>query len=141
MLPTQATTPSCLGATMRVARRWRNWVYAPVSKTGGAQAPCGFKSHPPHSMRPEIDKRVVAHLAAADLGASEIAYIAGLPRSTVRDWLRAPPQPRMISVDSDSFPKAEYSYLLGFYLGDGTISRYRNGVYRLRVKTDSHIPI
>jgi hypothetical protein len=37
-------------------------------------------------------------------------------------------------------PSPEYSYLLGFYLGDGVISRGRRDVYRLRIKTDSRYP-
>jgi hypothetical protein len=32
---------------------------------------------------------------------------------------------------------AEHSYRLGVYLGDGTLSRNRKGVYRLRIFTDS----
>jgi hypothetical protein len=95
-------------------------------------------------MRPEIDTRVVAHLAAGGLNASQISYIAAIPRSTVRDWLRLPPprgrRARQVSFDVDSLPEVHYSYLLGFYLGDGTISRVRQTSYRLRIKTDSRYP-
>jgi hypothetical protein len=91
-------------------------------------------------MRAESDHRVVAHLAAAELNVSQIAYIAGIPRSTVRDWLRRPPVPQRRTVDLDSLPKADYSYLLGFYLGDGTISSGRRGVHRLRITTDARYP-
>ena len=34
----------------------------------------------------------------------------------------------------------EYVYLLGLYLGDGTISRHRRGVFRLRVFLDLRYP-
>jgi hypothetical protein len=95
-------------------------------------------------MRSETDRRVVAHLAAGGLNASQIAYIAGIPRSTVRDWFRkprkAPHAPRELSLDPASLPEADYSYLLGFYLGDGTISRHRRGVYKLRITTDTRYP-
>jgi hypothetical protein len=95
-------------------------------------------------MRSETDRRIVAHLAAGGLNASQIAYVAGIPRSTVRDWSRkprkAPRVPREPTLDLASLPKADYSYLLGFYLGDGTISHNRRGVYRLRITTDTRYP-
>lgn len=95
-------------------------------------------------MRPDDERRVVAHLAAAGLNASQITDIAAIPRSTVRDWLRAPVPPRRSipepSLDLAAVPEAEYSYLLGFYLGDGCLSHNRRGVYRLRIKTDSRYP-
>jgi hypothetical protein len=95
-------------------------------------------------MRSEADRRVVAHLAAGGLNASQIAYIAGIPRSTVRDWSRKPRRtprvPREPSLDLASLPEAVYSYLLGFYLGDGTLSHNRRGVYRLRITTDMRYP-
>jgi hypothetical protein len=37
-------------------------------------------------------------------------------------------------VDEDQ--EAQYSYLLGPYLGDGHLSEYRGGVYRLRISLD-----
>ncbi len=37
-------------------------------------------------------------------------------------------------------PASTYAYLLGFYLGDCTISVNRKGVYRLRIATDSGYP-
>jgi hypothetical protein len=77
-------------------------------------------------MRPAVERRIVAHLAAGDLNACQIADIAGIPRSTVREWLMQPePKPRQLqslSLDPSSLPEGAYSYLLGFYLGDGCIS-------------------
>jgi hypothetical protein len=82
-------------------------------------------------------------LAVAGLNASDISYIAGIPRSTIRDWLAAPPNRRPIRravFNLDALPKPEYSYLLGFYLGDGVISHGPRDVYRLRIKTDNRYP-
>ena len=43
------------------------------------------------------------------------------------------------SIDSKSCSQ-EYVYLLGLYLGDGTISVHRRGVYRLRIFLDMKYP-
>ena len=43
------------------------------------------------------------------------------------------------SIDSTS-SRSEYVYLLGLYLGDGTISVHRRGVYRLRIFLDMKYP-
>ena len=95
-------------------------------------------------MRPAAERRVVAHLAAGGLNACQIADIAAIPRSTVREWLRSPhPNPRQSkepSLGLESLPEAAYSYLLGFYLGDGCLSLGRRNVYRLRIKTDIRYP-
>jgi hypothetical protein len=94
-------------------------------------------------MRPAVERTIVAHLFAGGLNASQIADITKIPRSTVRDWHRQPePKPRKAepSLDPSLLPQAQYSYLLGFYLGDGWISRQRRDVYRLRIKTDSRYP-
>lgn len=102
---------------------------------------CGFDSHPPH-VRTLTERRVVAHLAAGGLNAGTIAAIADVPRSTVRDWLRQP-NPRQRSapaLDIDALPGSAYAYLLGLYLGDGTISRGRRGVFRLRIVMDARYP-
>jgi hypothetical protein len=95
-------------------------------------------------MRSTNERRIVAYLAAGSLNASQIADITAIPRSTVRDWLRAPlrtserlDEP---SLHLEALPEAAYSYLLGFYLGDGCLSRSPRGVYRLRIKTDSRYP-
>jgi hypothetical protein len=75
------------------------------------------------------------------MNACQIADIAAIPRSTVCDWLRRPSAgPRDVEVSIESLPKASYSYLFGFYLGDGTISRGRREVYRLRIFTDARYP-
>jgi hypothetical protein len=93
-------------------------------------------------MRPLVEREAVARLAEGGMNASRIAEVTTIPRSTVRDWLRQP-APKLglpLALDLAGLPGAEYSYLLGFYLGDGCISWGRRGVYRLRIKTDSRYP-
>jgi hypothetical protein len=95
-------------------------------------------------MRPAAERRIVAHLAAGGLNACEIADIARIPRTTVRGWLRQPEWISRLSKEPElhleSLPPAAYSYLLGFYLGDGCLSLSRRDVYRLRIKTDIRYP-
>ncbi len=86
----------------------------------------------------------MAFLAECETNVSTIAYIAGIPRATVRDWLKQPspgprPAPELV-FEPATLPQAAYSYLLGFYLGDGCISRAQRDVYRLRITTDTRYP-
>lgn len=89
---------------------------------------------------PSAHVALVQSLAGEGRNASEIAAATGISRSTIRGWL-APssartgtpwtPCPRC-NPEAELDPAA-YVYLLGLYLGDGTISRQRNGVSRLRI--------
>ncbi len=84
-------------------------------------------------------------IAACEPNVSTVADVTGIPRSTVRDWLKpSTPTSRLVVQrpvpEPATVPKAPYSYLLGFYLGDGCISRAQRSVYRLRIKTDSRYP-
>lgn len=99
-------------------------------------------------MRPLEQRRTVGFLADAGLNAADIAYIAAVPRSTVRDWLwprYVPRRPTPVEMcprcghplhDFGGLPESEYAYLLGFYLGDGAISAGRKDVYALRIVSD-----
>jgi len=84
----------------------------------------------------------VAFLAAGDLNASQIADITRIPRSTVQRWLiqPEPKRGRVPTLDLGALPEADYSYLLGFYLGDGTISCHPRDVHRLCIYTDARYP-
>jgi hypothetical protein len=105
-------------------------------------------------MRGTEERREFRRLAVVELNTSRIARNTGIPRSTVRDWLKAqaaePTAPAAAERPFDpcgrcghpahdfaALPDAEYSYLLAAYLGDGTISIGRRGVYALRVSTDN----
>jgi hypothetical protein len=95
----------------------------------------------------------VLALASEGRSATEVARLTGLPRSTIRDWLRGT-LPRTGGADSPggvcgqcsgrahdfSALPAEYMYLLGMYLGDGCISAHRRGVYKLRLFLDVRYP-
>jgi hypothetical protein len=98
--------------------------------------------------RPEEVERVRA-LARGGLNNCQIARLTGIPRGTVRDWVRGRTRvPRSGGCPGcghpphrfDLLPPREYAYLLGVYLGDGTISRAQDGVSVLRVFQDSRYP-
>jgi Helix-turn-helix domain len=90
----------------------------------------------------------VRALAGEGRSATEVARLVGIPRSTVRDWLRgAVPRGGVDSCAACRGPAhrfaalpAEYMYLLGVYLGDGCISGHRRGVYKLRLFLDARYP-
>ena len=94
----------------------------------------------------------VLRLAEKGHTATEVARLTGLPRSTVRDWLRGL-VPRSANGPAEGVCRrcnggahefsalpAEYMYALGLYLGDGCISAHRRGVYKLRFFLDAGYP-
>lgn len=95
-------------------------------------------------MREQGEVEGVLALVGHGLATSEIARRTGIPRSTVRDWLREPRQQRRScgceSHDLLRLDEPAYAYLLAMYLGDGCISSHRRGVWRLRITLDSIYP-
>jgi hypothetical protein len=99
--------------------------------------------------------RVLA-LAGQGLNNCEISRLTGIPRGTVRDWVRGRlPHSQQAGLTRppggcercggpehsfDDLPKRAYSYLLGAYLGDGFLARSRRGVYKLRITLDDRYP-
>lgn len=93
-----------------------------------------------------------------ELGAVRVARRLGIPVGTVRDWHagKLPRHSRTTTRNGDPLPPAcevcgqdehrfsdllrAYVYLLGLYLGDGTISKHRRGVFRLRIFLDQKYP-
>jgi hypothetical protein len=72
---------------------------------------------------------------------SEISRSLGVSRSTLRSWL-VDPQPSARGCprcDGADLALPEYAALLGYYLGDGCVSRHRGHV-TLRVSCDSSYP-
>jgi hypothetical protein len=95
----------------------------------------------------------VVALAREGRSATEVARLTGVPRSTVRDWLRGA-LPRTAVDRQGSRPcsrcdapghdfrglGASYMYALGVYLGDGCISAHPRGVFKLRLFLDVRYP-
>ncbi len=84
-------------------------------------------------------------LASQGLTTTETAHRTGIPRSTIRDWrngrgLRQPRERECPGHDASLLDGAWYAYLLGMYLGDGCISAYPRGVWRLRITLDAIYP-
>jgi hypothetical protein len=99
-------------------------------------------------MRSGEDVARVRELATWGLNHSQIARLTGVSRAAARDWLR--PESNHLATPTcaecghpphafDELPEREYAYLLGIYLGDGTISRFAR-CYGLRVFMDSRYP-
>jgi hypothetical protein len=97
------------------------------------------------------DVIAVLQLRESGLGARRIARQAGVPISTVQDWI-AGKLPRSfgggtIGCSQCGHPehefsnlKREYVYLLGLYLGDGTVSTHPRQVFKLRIFLDKKYP-
>jgi hypothetical protein len=108
-------------------------------------------------MRPTRDVRKVQAFVTQGANDYEIARRTGIPRSTVERWRRlGPPSKRGSAADdpgrcgrcgqpTHSFadlPGGPYAYLLGQYLGDGTVyATGRNAQGRtLRISSDAMYP-
>jgi hypothetical protein len=96
-------------------------------------------------MRSQREVELVLTLFGQGLTASEVARVTCIPRTTVRDWRagRGVSNPRQSACPGHDFSTLDaacYAYLLGMYLGDGCISSYPRGVYRLRITLDAIYP-
>ena len=84
----------------------------------------------------------VLTLSAFGLSDAAVARSTGVSRHTVRQWRRgqtpSPPVPCWRCGNGTCPDPAAYVYLLGVYLGDGTISKApgHKGVWKLRVSQD-----
>src|SRR5438874_2651010 len=101
-------------------------------------------------MRSRREHELVAKWIAQGANDCEISRVTGIPRTTVRDWRRRTTQPgsgftqrstnNCPICDETALDGSSYCYLLGLYLGDGTISSCARGVYSLRVTLDRRYP-
>jgi hypothetical protein len=103
-------------------------------------------------MRSNAEYATVTRLVLAGQNDCQISRATGIPRGTVRDWRHGKTRQRRIDArsgcpscghpehDFAALPQEQYSYLLAMYLGDGHISEYARGTYRLRVFMDMNWP-
>jgi hypothetical protein len=129
-------------------------------------SPWGFKSPLAHSIRTlchchalhfvgvthpakQIERALA--LRSRGLSVTSISERLSIPRGTVNYWMSGRLPRRMTKHDCgcdscggahhrfDQLPPS-YSYLLGLYLGDGSIASHARGVYRLRLTLDAAYP-
>ncbi len=102
---------------------------------------------------PQSEVDTALSLRGEGLSATAIARQTGIPRRTVTDWLaghipgRSPDGAPLPSCSACGATPHEweqlaraYAYLLGLYLGDGSIASHHRGVYRLRLTLDAAYP-
>lgn len=99
-------------------------------------------------MRSEAEYLRVLALVDEGMNDCAVSRLTGIPRGTVRDWrvnrdkgggrgTSRKERTSLCPVCADRWLDEErYAYLLGMYLGDGTISMHPRGVQRLRVTCD-----
>jgi hypothetical protein len=84
----------------------------------------------------------VLDLLAAGSSVSAASRETGVARSTIRAWMAGPSQVEpgcAVCRGAVPSPGSDYSALLGFYLGDGCISRHGTHT-TLRIACDAAIP-
>jgi hypothetical protein len=98
-------------------------------------------------MRSNAEYTEALALSASGLNDCEIARTIGVPRSTVRDWRSRPQMAQRVGHqcacplcghpehDFGGISRRSYAYLLGMYLGDGSIDRLPR-TWRLRITLD-----
>ena len=108
--------------------------------------------------RPVADIERVAELIAAGVSQAETARRTGIPRGTLRVWIKvgldeaierrrqrlsrpaSQPCTEQPCSSIDLLPATAYAYLLGMYLGDGAISAVPRGRSKLRITLDAKYP-
>ncbi len=107
-------------------------------------------------MRSQQEYSQAMTLISDGLNPSEVARLTGIPRATVREWAAGKGHRHMAgdagtpgrpcdracdTIAARALPFADiYAYLLGLYLGDGTISTQARGVDRMRIFLDLQYP-
>ena len=97
------------------------------------------------TFRSQSDFELASNLIEAGLGDTQIARQTGIPRATISAWRhgRGSRYHRRLAVARSSWrpdEPREYSYLLGVYLGDGSINVHRHGSATLVISLDARYP-
>lgn len=95
--------------------------------------------------RYEVDRALL--LVGDGLNDSQVSRATGISRTTIAGWRRDGPPGRRDAAARSSCPRCEgrrldavaYAFLLGMYLGDGSIARHPRA-YKLRVVQDARYP-
>jgi hypothetical protein len=90
---------------------------------------------------PQLVIDEVLRLLGEGLSQAEVSRRKGISRAAIRDWQCGKLPKKSGEVHHERLrcpligtpPHAAYSYLLGLYFGDGTISKMPKGVWRLRI--------
>jgi hypothetical protein len=92
-------------------------------------------------VHPQTVRDEALALVALGMGDREVGEALGVARTTVRDWRRTPtPPPRRSGCprcEDAVLDEEAYAELLGWYLGDGCLSRGRRDVWALRITNDA----
>ena len=99
--------------------------------------------------RPLSDYKAAKDLLNTGLAQAEVARRTGIPRSTIRTWIKNGRPPKSADTAGTCDPCThiarvidlpEYAYLLGLYLGDGYLVPCPRAVYHLRITLDQRYP-
>ncbi len=96
-------------------------------------------------MRPQAEYDRALELFAEGRNDCEVARQLNVARGTIRYWrvggrsgrLSMRERPGCPRCHGRELPARDYAYLLGLYLGDGSIATHPRGVYRLRISQDA----
>lgn len=107
----------------------------------------------PLAMRSIQEVRQTLALVEQGVNDCEISRRTGIPRGTIRTWRVGGIPHSTVPTPSDRCPACghtkhrydrlplpEYAYLLGLYLGDGSIASHARGVFRLGITLDRRYP-
>jgi hypothetical protein len=101
-------------------------------------------------MRPLAEVNLALRLVRWGMNDCETGRLTGIPRGTIRDWRHHDGRPSATSGarpidcpicdDFATLDRHRYAYLLGLYLGDGSLAQHPRMVFKLRIVLDAKYP-